>query len=122
MNGVKNKFSNENVLDIFKNFDLLCVSETHFGVRSKCPDGFTLIGRSKATASKKLRGGVALFRKNLCSVDIELFYDGFQDSIICRIMNTDVLLVVMYLPPSNSIYFEEKYFDNLDLIYSMFHS
>ena len=31
MNGVKNKFSNENVLDIFKNFDLLCVSETRFG-------------------------------------------------------------------------------------------
>ena len=37
-------------------------------------------------------------------------------------MNTDVLLVVMYLPPSNSVYYDEKYFENLDLIYGMFHS
>ena len=40
----------------------------------------------------------------------------------CRIINTDVLLVAMYIPPSNSAYFDERYFENLDLIFKTFRS
>ena len=101
---------------------MLCISESHFGIRSKCPNDFTLVGRSKKVESKSPRGGVAIFKSRSCSVDLELMSDDFQDSVICRIMNTDVLLVAMYIPPSNSVYFDEKYFANLDLISDVFKS
>ena len=113
---------NENVLMMLKDFDLLSVCETHLGIRSKCPDGFTLVGRSKEIKSKSPRGGVAVYRNNTCSINIELFYDGFKDCVICKIMNTDVLLISIYIPPSNSIYYDESYFENLDLIYNTFRS
>ena len=122
MNGIKSKFSNENVLKILKNFDIACICETHFGIRSKSLDGFTLVARSKQIESKSPRGGVAVYRNNSCPVNVELFYDGLKDCVICKIMNTNVLLVAMYIPPTNSIYFEESYFENLDLIYNTFHS
>ena len=51
-----------------------------------------------------------------------MIYDGLLDCVVCRIKNTDVILVALYIAPSNSVYFDEKYFTNLELIYSMFHS
>ena len=77
INGIKNKFANENILSILLKFDLVIINETHFGVRSKCPENFTLIGRSKKVISKLPRGGVAIYRSPSCPLDIELIYDGF---------------------------------------------
>ena len=113
---------NENVLLFLSTFDVVCICETHFGVRSKCPENFTLIARSKKIESKAPRGGVAIFKNNFCSVDMELFYDGFQDCVICQVLNTDILLIAIYIPPSTSIYFDERYFENLEIIYNMFKS
>ena len=119
---MRNKFVNENVSLFLSTFDIVCICETHFGVRSKCPQNFSLIARSKKIESKAPRGGVAIFKNNSCSVNIELFYDGFQDCAICHIMNTDILLIAIYIPPSTSTYFDERYFENLDIIYNMFKS
>ena len=120
LNGIKKKFSNDNILSFLNNFNLLCISETHFGVRSKCPDGFTLIARSKKIESKAPRGGVAIFRNNSSYFDVDLLYDGFQDCVVCRVRNTEIVLVAFYIPPSTSIYYDERYFEALDLIYNMF--
>ena len=122
MNGVKNKFTNDDVHKFLAEYDVLCISESHFGIRSKCPQDFTLVARSKKVESKSPRGGVAVFRNNTCNIDLEVLYDEFQDCVICRILNTDVLLVAMYIPPSNSIYFDDKYFTNLDVIFNVFKS
>ena len=51
-----------------------------------------------------------------------MIYDGLQDCVICKIVNTDVIMVALYIPPSNSIYFSESYFTNLELIYNKFKS
>ena len=101
---------------------MLCICETHFGVRSKCPDNFTLVARSKKIESLSPRGGVAVFKNNSCSLDMELWYDGFPDCVICHILNTDILLIAIYIPPSNSKYYDDRYFENLDLICTMFQS
>ena len=71
LNEIKKKFSNDNVLSFLNDFNLVCISETHFGVRSKCPDGFTLIARSKKIESKAPRGGVAIFRNNSSYFDVD---------------------------------------------------
>ena len=113
---------NDSVSSLLNTFDIICISETHFGVRSKALLNFTLISRSKKIESKSPRGGVALYKNNSCSIDVEIIYDGFRDCVVCRIKNTDVILVAMYIPPSNSKYFEESYFLNLELISSMFAS
>ena len=81
-----------------------------------------MIGRSKKIESKSLRGGVAVYKNNLSDMVLETVYDDLVDCVICRIVNTDVILVAMYIPPSNSVYFNEKYFQNLDTIYSIFNS
>jgi hypothetical protein len=113
---------NENILTILDEFDILCFTETHLGVRSKCPKDFNLVARSKAIESKSPRGGVAIYKKISSDVNLELLYDGLQDCVICRIMDTDILIVAFYIPPSNSKYFDELYFNNLDLIFSKFYS
>ena len=87
MNGIKNKFSSESVLKIFEKFTLLIINETHFGVRSKCPAGLLLIGRSRKIQSKSPRGGVAIYKSLLYPLLIDVLYEGLKD---CRI-NTVIL-------------------------------
>ena len=55
INGVKNKFNSVDVNNIIQDNDILAISETHFNIRSKCPSGFFLIGRSTPIKSKKPR-------------------------------------------------------------------
>ena len=57
VNGVKNKFLATELKSLFENKDILIVSETHFNVRTKCPDNFILIARSRAVESKKVGVG-----------------------------------------------------------------
>ena len=37
INGVKNKFTNDDVHKFLAEYDVLCISESHFDIRSKCP-------------------------------------------------------------------------------------
>ena len=32
--------------------------------------------------SKSPRGGVALYKNNSCSIDVEIIYDGFRDCVV----------------------------------------
>ena len=81
-----------------------------------------MIGRSKKVESKSLRGGAAVYKNNCCDLSIEVVYDEFVDCVVCRITNTDVILVALYIPPINSAYYNEKYFQNLETIYNIFNS
>ena len=47
---------------------------------------------------------------------IELIYDGLKDCVICQIVNTDIVIIVLYIPPINSTYFDDNYFMNLEII------
>ena len=85
INGVQTKFLNENILKIFKNFDIIVINETHFGDRARCPEGFTFISRSKKTPLKDPRGGVAVFLNSLCNFQIEVICDSLNDCSICKI-------------------------------------
>ena len=58
INGVKEKFKSIDVTNLFKNEDIVIICETHFGIRTKCPEGFILIGRSNVIKSKKKHGVV----------------------------------------------------------------
>ena len=60
INGVHNKFKTPDVKKIFQSYDIIIISETHFGVRLRCPEDFICIDRSEPIASKQPRGGVAV--------------------------------------------------------------
>ena len=109
------KFLNENILKIFKNIDIIVIND-----RARCPEGFTLISRSKKTPSKDTRGGVAVFLNSLCNFQLEVICDSLNDSSICKIKDSDFIISAVYIPPSNLIYFNGIYFKNLDLIYEKF--
>ena len=98
------------------------LSETHLGVRAKCPQGFELIGRSKQVSSKIPRGGVAIYKSLSSSLAVELVYDGFRDCVVCQVRDTSVIIVALYIPPINSVYFDDSYFMNLDIIYRKFYN
>ena len=55
INGVKEKFNIDQVTSLFENIDIVIIGETHFGIRTKCPIGFEIVGRSTVVESKKLR-------------------------------------------------------------------
>ena len=44
------------------NSQMKIISETIFGVRATCPNGFIYVGRSRKLESKSPRGGVAVFK------------------------------------------------------------
>ena len=60
----------------------------------------------------KPRGGVAAYQKVLS--------DDFPDSIAVKVKNTNIVLIAVYIPPSDSKYFNINYFDSLDLYCSTF--
>ena len=107
---------------MMNSYDLLVISETHFSERIKCPLNFSFIGRSSKILSKKPRGGVALFKHKNFENSIEVICDSFRDCLVCRVSDTDIIIVAMYIPPSNSEYHDEIYMKNLDLIYNKFKS
>ena len=106
INGVKNKFMSEVTTDVIQNSDILVITETHFNVRTKCPTNFVLLDRSPPTESKKPRGGVAIYKKIHCALQITTLLK-LPDCIICEIKNTNIILIALYIPPSNSPFFNE---------------
>ena len=92
------------------------ISETHFNVRIKCPPDFTYIARSKKIDSITPRGGVAVFKNNSCDFDIDILCQSLRDCVVCQIKNTDLIFVAAYIPPHNSVYFNDIYFENLKII------
>ena len=120
INGLQRKFANDNVLNILKTFDIVVISETKFGDRVTCPNGFVYVGRSIKIESKSPRGGVAVYRNINTDIQIDCLYDGFRDCLIFRIRDSDAIFAAIYIPPANSIYFDEIYFHNLEVIYEKF--
>ena len=47
INGVENKFSSEFVAKLIEDIDILVINESHFNIRSKCPENFYLVGKTK---------------------------------------------------------------------------
>ena len=118
---MKNKLQNDDVKDLINQYDILILSETHFSQRIKCPDDFTFICRSEQVLSKKPRGGVALYKNKKFESQVEVICDNLRDCVVCQVADTDLTLAAVYIPPSNSEYYDEIYMRNMDLIYNQFH-
>ena len=116
LNGVRNKFMTNKIKDLLGDKDMLVILETHFNIRSKCPDGFTLIARSMTIDSKKDRGGVAIYKKNACNIDFVVLHKNFPDCVVCEIKYTGIVIIALYIPPSNSTYYKDNYFDTLNIL------
>ena len=117
--GVKNKFMSEITHDVIQDNDVLVICETHFNVRSKCPDNFFLVEKSPPTESKRPRGGVAIYKKIHCSLQFTTLLN-IPDCTVCEIQDTNIILVALYIPPNNSKYFSEDLFDHLKAIFAHF--
>ena len=51
-----------------------------------------------------------------------MVYNGLRDCIICCVTNSGIIIAAVYIPPSNSKYFNDIYFANLEIIYNKFKS
>ena len=78
------------------------------------------ICRSEKSDSKVPRGGVAIFKNISCNVNIEVLCDTLRDCAVFKVSNTDLIIAALYIPPQNSVYYNDMYFENLDLIYTKF--
>ena len=77
---------------------------------------------SRKVVSKIPSGGVAIFDIITCRLQINMVYNGLRDCVICHIKNSDIIIAAVYIPPSNSKYFDNIYFTNLEIIYNKFKS
>ena len=101
--------------------DIVIITETQFNIRSKCPEDFFLVGRSTFNPDTcKPRGGVAVYKKCASPLQMKVLSSNFTDCVILEICSSNVILVALYIPPSNSLYFEDCYFENLGLILNHF--
>ena len=106
---------------MFHGKDIIIIIETKFNVRCKCPDGFSLVARSKINNSwSKARGGVAVFKKDDSNMNISTLLVDFVDCVIFEIDNTDIIIIAIYIPPSNSRYFDDMCFENIKLFLDRF--
>ena len=118
MNGVKNKFLHDDVMNMFKQYDIIVISETHFSERIKCPANFIHVAHSSKIVSKKPRGGVAVYKNIKFEKKLEIITCNLRDCVV--VQTGDVTIAAMYIPPSNSEYYDEIYTKNLELIYNEF--
>ena len=122
INGAKNKYLSPDVNEAFRNNDILAISETHFNVRSKCPDNFFLIGRSIPIKAQKPRGGTAIYINKSAPFKMKCLDMNLRDCVVAEIKDSNIILVVMYIPPNNSSYYSSDYFDNMKIIFDIFGS
>ena len=106
--------------NLLENFDVVVITESHLNIRDKCPDKFMLIGRSKPIESLSPRGGVVAYKRVNSSLDFELITDELRDCVVFRLIPVNIVLVAVYVPPSNSKYSTPVYMENLQLILSNF--
>ena len=115
--GVKNKFTCNEVSNLLSDIDILILSETHFGIRSKSPKGFYLVDRSDPIHSSKPRGGVAIYKRCTAEIEPRTLKMNLPDCCIISIVNTKTVIVALYIPPHGSKYYNDSYFENLSTIY-----
>ena len=120
INGVLNKFHSVDVSNLLSSNELVIINETHFGIRSKTPESYTLVARSSTRESKKLRGGVAVYRKINSTLKLNILSDNLYDMVVIGIENTSAIIIALYIPPSNTIYYSDLYFENLSLVIASF--
>ena len=120
INGVKNKFLEEEVQTFLKKFDIVLINETHFNERIKVPEGFIFEGRSWKIESKSPRGGVVLYRNTECEAQITILCDSMRDCVVFEIKNSDMVIAAQYIPPSNSVYYNDVYMENVKLLHEKF--
>ena len=105
--------------NVIQDTDILIISETHFNIRTKCPDNFVLIEKSPPTDSKRPRGGVAIYKKIHCALKFTTLLN-IQDCTVCEIDDTNIIFIAIYIPPNNSHYFDEDIFEHLRSMLSYF--
>ena len=105
------------VLNLLSDKDIVVISETHFGKRSKSPTGFFLVARSEPLDSSKPRGGVAIYKKSDKKLEIKTLKLNLPDCLVISIVNTKIMIMALYIPPHGSLYYNESYFENLRTIY-----
>ena len=120
INGIKNKFESEDVQRLIADKEILIIIESHFGVRHKTPKNFTFVGRSKHIPTKKLRGGVIVYKNINSEVNLKVLCDTLPDMVVMEITDTSHIIIATYIPPSNSPYYTDSSFYNLELIISTF--
>ena len=70
--------------------------------------------------SKKPRGGVVIYKKKSTQIQIDIICNEFRDCVVVQIRNTNMVLACMYIPPENSKYYDDIYFDNLQMLLNHF--
>ena len=96
MNGVKEKFKNDEVQSMFAAHEILVVMETHFNVRHKCPDCFSLVARSAKFGGITGRGGVAIYVRDKLSINFRIFEDVCPDAVVLEIIDTDIVVIAPF--------------------------
>ena len=119
LNGVKNKFMSAITKEVIQDSDVLIINETHFNKRTKCPDNYILVENSPPTESKRPRGGVAIYKRIYCPLQFITILN-LPDCIVCEIIDSNILLIAIYIPPSTSPFYKDDYFENLKAIIQHF--
>ena len=116
MNGVKQKFNDEETKVLFGDHDLLIIMETFFLKRHKTPDGFLLIGKSDPLCDAR-RGGVAVYKRRSLDIDFHVYTDLCPDMVVFGAKSLNSVFIAPYVAPDNSKYKIKEIFDIIrDLI------
>ena len=53
---------------------------------------------------------------------IDVLCASLHDCVIFEVKHSDLVIAAQYIPPANSIYYNDVYIDNLNLIHEKYHS
>ena len=81
---------------------------------------FSIVTRSNAGEMKTSHGGVALYKKIDPNINFNIISNDLYDMIVAEIQDTNFIMVVTYIPPNNTKYYNDIYFDHLRLVTDTF--
>ena len=73
----------------YNNPDILVINETHFKIRTKSPQKYFLIEKSKTIYKNKARGGVAVYLKQNSIINLDIISNDFNDLIVFNVRDSD---------------------------------
>ena len=72
--------------------------------------------------SKSPRGGVAVYKNAEFNFTVDVLCDSLRDCVIVEVKNSYLVIAAQYIPPSNSVYYDDIYMENLSLIHEKYKS
>ncbi|MES9902847.1 MAG: reverse transcriptase family protein [Sedimenticola sp.] len=114
MNGLKRRLAYPEFIELINSYDIFCTLETNMGHHDIVDvKGYIFHGKTRNVLTSKKSGGIGIYVKEELSQHVEILNNACEYILWLKLNHTavnvdsDILIGVIYLPPTGSRYLDE---------------